>query len=89
MVHWPLMDGLLHLVERGGAWASWGPAQSPPRDVTLNGVTLKLGRGRSRLLKMVPFDRSYTTFYWSAIERIGCGFLFAFHINYGRIFNSL
>jgi len=20
-VHWPLMDGLLHLVQRGGAWA--------------------------------------------------------------------
>jgi len=25
------------------------------------------GRGRSRSLKMAPFDRSYTTFYWSAI----------------------
>jgi len=25
------------------------------------------GRGRSKLLKMPPFDRSYTTFYWSAI----------------------
>ena len=25
------------------------------------------GRGRSRLLKMAPFDRPYTTFYWSAI----------------------
>ena len=24
------------------------------------------GRGRSRSLKMAPFDRSYTTFYWSA-----------------------
>jgi len=24
-------------------------------------------RGRSRSLKMVPFDRSYATFYWSAI----------------------
>ena len=31
LVHWPLMDGLLHLVQRGGAWAGWGPAQSPPR----------------------------------------------------------
>jgi len=28
------------------------------------------GRGRSRLLKMAPFDRSYTTFYWSAIVSI-------------------
>jgi len=25
------------------------------------------GRGLSRSLKMVPFDRSYTTFYWSVI----------------------
>jgi len=25
------------------------------------------GRGRLRSLKMSPFDRSYTTFYWSAI----------------------
>jgi len=24
-------------------------------------------RGRSKSLKMAPFDRSYTTFYWSAI----------------------
>jgi len=23
------------------------------------------GRGRSRSLKMAPFDKSYTTFYWS------------------------
>ena len=30
LVHWPLMGGLLHLVQRGGAWAHWGPAQSPP-----------------------------------------------------------
>jgi len=28
------------------------------------------GRGRSRSLEMVPFDRSYTTFYWSAIVSI-------------------
>ena len=25
------------------------------------------GRGRSMSLKMAPFDRSYTTFYWSTI----------------------
>ena len=25
------------------------------------------GRGRSRSLKMAPFDRPYTTFHWSAI----------------------
>jgi len=27
-------------------------------------------RGRSRSLKMAPFDGSYTTFYWSAIVSI-------------------
>ena len=28
------------------------------------------GTGRSRSLKMAPFDRSHTTFYWSAIVNI-------------------
>jgi len=27
-------------------------------------------RGRSRSLKIVPFDRPYATFYWSAIVNI-------------------
>jgi len=27
-------------------------------------------RGRSRSLKMAPFDRSYATFYWSAMANI-------------------
>jgi len=32
---------------------------------------LRIGRrGRSRSLKMAPFDRSYTIFYWSAIVNI-------------------
>ena len=30
LVHWPLMGGLLHLVQRGGDWVGFGPAQSPP-----------------------------------------------------------
>jgi len=28
------------------------------------------GKGLSRSLEMAPFDRSYTTFYWSAIVNI-------------------
>jgi len=28
------------------------------------------GRGHSMSLEMTPFDRSYTTFYWSAIVSI-------------------
>ena len=31
------------------------------------------GRGRFRSLKMAPFDRAYTTFYWSAIVNIALG----------------
>jgi len=41
---------------------------------------------------MVPFDRTCTTFYWSAIVNIALSctvfeisFLFAFHSNYGSI----
>ena len=28
-------------------------------------------RGRSRSMKMAPFDRPYATFYWSTIVNIG------------------
>jgi len=50
-------------------------------------------RGRSRSLKMSPFDRTYATFYWSAIvnirkvieigaiQKLRYGFLFAFLVN--------
>jgi len=31
LVHWPLMSGLLHLVQRGGDWAGPQSAQAPPR----------------------------------------------------------
>ena len=30
------MDGLLHLVQRGGVWAGCGPAQTPPRCTKCN-----------------------------------------------------
>ena len=29
LVHWPLMDGLLHLVQRGESWVRCGTAQFP------------------------------------------------------------
>ena len=35
-VHWPLMGGLLHLVQRGGARTGWGPTQSPSRCTKCN-----------------------------------------------------
>ena len=36
LVHWPLMGRLFYLVQRGGAWAGCGPAQSPPRCTKCN-----------------------------------------------------
>jgi len=39
LVHWPLMGGLLHLVQRGGAWAGCGPAQAPPRVLAVPNAT--------------------------------------------------
>ena len=36
LVHWPLMRGLLHLVQRGWAWADCSPAQSPSRCTKCN-----------------------------------------------------
>jgi len=36
MVHWTLMGGLLHLVQRGGDGVASGPAQSPPRCTKCN-----------------------------------------------------
>jgi len=36
LVYWPLMDGLLHLVQPGWAWAGWSPAQFPPRCTKCN-----------------------------------------------------
>jgi len=39
-------------------------------------------RGRSRSLKMAPFDRQYATFYWSAIVNIAlsCAILEYFNV---------
>jgi len=35
-IHWPLMGGLLHLVQQGGEWAGTQPAQAPPRCIKCN-----------------------------------------------------
>jgi len=40
LVHWPLMGGLLHLVQRGGAWVGWGSAQAPPRCTKCNSPSI-------------------------------------------------
>jgi len=36
LIHWPLMGGLLHLVQRGGAWAGCGPTQALPHCTKCN-----------------------------------------------------
>jgi len=36
LVHWPLIDGLFHLVQRGGVWARLQPAQASPRCTKCN-----------------------------------------------------
>jgi len=36
LVHWLLIGGLLHLVQRGGDWAGPQPAQAPPRCTKCN-----------------------------------------------------
>ena len=41
LVHWQLMGALLHLVQREGAWAGCGPAQSPPRCTRCNSPPIK------------------------------------------------
>ena len=51
LVHWPLMGGLLHLVQRGGAWAGCGPAQSPHRCTKCNSPPIN-----SQCTNFVLFD---------------------------------
>jgi len=36
LLHWPLMGGLLHLVQRGGDWAGPQPVQAPRRCTKCN-----------------------------------------------------
>ena len=40
LVHWPLMDGLLHLVQRGGDWPGPQLAQAHPRCIKCSSVPI-------------------------------------------------
>jgi len=40
LVHWPLMDELLHMVQRGGVWAGPQPAQTPLRCTKCNSLPI-------------------------------------------------
>jgi len=61
LVHWPLMSGLLHLVQRGGDWAGSLPAQAFPRCTKCNSppingqcITVLLYHGPLRCGFLVP-----------------------------------
>ena len=51
LVHWLLMGALIQLVQRWGAWAGCGPAQSPPRYTKCNSPTIN-----GRCTNFVLFD---------------------------------
>jgi len=55
LVHWPLMSGLSHLVQRGGAWAGCGPCQSPLRCTKCNSPSIN---GQCTNHTSVPVSRS-------------------------------
>ena len=55
IVHWPLMGGLLHLVQQGGTWEHCGPAQSPPRCTKCNSSPMN-GRCTNFILRV--FDKA-------------------------------
>jgi len=40
LAHWPLIDGLLHLVQRRGAWAGFGSTSSPRRCTKCNRLSI-------------------------------------------------
>jgi len=52
------MGGLLHLVQRGGAWAGCGPAQSPPRCTKCNSPPIN---GQTVLIQLVVQRRPTPT----------------------------
>jgi len=57
LVHWPLMGGLLHLVQWGGDWKEPQPTQAPPRQL----VKFKRERERERsLLATNTFNKHIT-----------------------------
>jgi len=50
LTQWPLMGGLIHLVQLGGDWAGTQPAQSPPSCIKYNGWLVFNGTIRTKRL---------------------------------------
>jgi len=56
LVHWALMDGLLHLVQQGGDWAGPQPAQAPPRCTKCNNPSIN-----AQCTNFILFDVHYNS----------------------------
>ena len=58
LVHWLLMGGLLHLVQRGGDWAGPQPYQTPLQNVNvaLSHVALNNGVVGENVFKNAPIS---------------------------------
>ena len=56
LLHWPLMSGLFHLVQRGGAWAGCDPAQSPTRCTKFNSPPIN-GVYRLHIIRCVQIQK--------------------------------
>jgi len=68
LVHWPLMGGLLHLVQRGGAWVGCGPP-SPllaVRNVTAHPSTTSVP------ITVLPYDGLLLCGFNVAIKGLTC-----------------
>jgi len=61
-VHWLLMGGLLHLVQRGGAWAGPQPAQAPPRCSKCNSPPINDQCTNSILFNVALFSSLFCLF---------------------------
>ena len=49
LVHWPLMGGLLHLLQRGGDWTGPQPSQAPLRSTKCNSQPINGQRADHRI----------------------------------------
>jgi len=68
LVHWPLMGGLLHLVQRRRAWAGCGPAQSPH-------CCTKCNSHPSTASVPTSYYLTYSTKITSALSRVKCNLI--------------
>jgi len=69
LVHWLLMGGPLHLVQRGRDWAEPQPAQAPPRCTKCNGPPINGQCTNHVLLYHIPVTSVSWYLFWSRWAR--------------------